>query len=58
MVQQSLGVTCALMDLRRAEAPSGIMAASMVGPMRGFLQFITLEMGWRKVVEVTSGECT
>jgi hypothetical protein len=57
VVQWSPDVRCALMDSHMVEALSGVVAASMVGPVRGFLRSITLEMARREVVEVTSGEC-
>jgi hypothetical protein len=36
MAQRSFGDRRALIDSRRAEAPSGIGVASMVGPVKGF----------------------
>jgi hypothetical protein len=57
VVLRSFGDRRALMDSRRTDAPSGVVAISMYGPVRGFASVYHSEDGWRDVVEVTSEEC-
>jgi hypothetical protein len=45
------------MDSCRVGAPSGVMVASMVYPVRGFVSVYRPGDGLVKMVEVSSGEC-
>jgi hypothetical protein len=54
---QSLCDRRALMDSRRADTLSGVVAVSMYGPVRGFASVYHSEDGWRDVAEVTSEKC-
>jgi hypothetical protein len=58
LAQQGPGGGRAIMNARKVGAPSGAVVASMVGLVRASHQSNILKMGWRIVVEVTSGACT
>ena len=58
MAQRSINIKRVMMDTRTAVAPSDVVEASMAGLARVFASVYTLEMGWWKMAEATSGACT